>query len=132
MVDARERIADLSVEHGGIMSPSAGYHARRVVFAVLTLAVVLLTTALPSSASGTPATAGRGSASFWHPLSEKPATAGRKVDIKAMGYRAFSLDRGAMWTTVNPGGGWVLQFDPANPKMIYTATEDGVYRLALP
>ena len=78
------------------MSPSAGYHARRVVIAVLTLAVVLLTTALPSSASGTQATAGRGSASFWHPLSGKPASAGRKVDIKATSYRAFSLDRGAM------------------------------------
>jgi len=41
-------------------------------------------------------------------------------------------DRGATWETVNPGGGWVLQFDPANPKVIYTGTEDGVYRMALP
>lgn len=44
----------------------------------------------------------------------------------------WSPDRGTTWETVNPGGGWVLQFDPANPKTIYTATEDGVYRLALP
>lgn len=41
-------------------------------------------------------------------------------------------DRGATWVTVNPGGGWVLQFDPTNPKLIYTATGGGVYRLALP
>ena len=78
------------------MSSSAGYQARRIVITVLTLAVVVLTTALPSSASDTPATVGRGSSSFWHPLSGKPASAGRTVDIKATNYRAFSLDRGAM------------------------------------
>ncbi len=83
-------------KHGGVMSSSAGYQARRIVITVLTLAVVVLTTALPSSASDTPATAGRGSSSFWHPLSGKPASAGRTVDIKATNYRAFSLDRGAM------------------------------------
>ncbi len=34
----------------------------------------------------------------------------------------WSPDRGTTWTAVNPGGGWVLQFNPANPKVIYTET----------
>jgi photosystem II stability/assembly factor-like uncharacterized protein len=60
-----------------------------------------------------------------------PATPGA-LFANGRGGLQWSPDRGATWATVNPGGGWVLQFDPTNPKAIYTATEDGVYRLALP
>jgi photosystem II stability/assembly factor-like uncharacterized protein len=60
-----------------------------------------------------------------------PATAGA---LYAVGYAGlkWSPDRGTTWQTVSPSGGWLLQFDPANPKVLYTAIEDGVYRLALP
>ena len=60
-----------------------------------------------------------------------PATPGALYANGRAGLQ-WSPDRGTTWRTVNPGGGWVLQFDPTNPKTIYTSTEDGVYRLALP
>ena len=43
-----------------------------------------------------------------------------------------SSDQGTTWETINPAGGWVLQFHPANPRVIFTSTQDGVYRLTLP
>lgn len=60
-----------------------------------------------------------------------PATPGALYANGRSGLQ-WSPNRGATWETVNPGGGWALQFHPANPQVIYAGTEDGVYRLALP
>ena len=78
-----------------------------------------------------PATTGRGSSSFWHQLPGKPASAGRKVDIKATNYRPFTSTAAAMKSRLTEAPSDRTQATAAPLVLSLPAPDGGFERFAV-